>query len=102
MPSIAIDTAVLGTTTLVAAQGANKIIKVVGLNITSANTVTVSLLSNATLLWKTFATTVAGGGVVLPDDPDRDMYCAPNQPLVLNLSAAVAVAGSLNYTVVGV
>ena len=101
MPSIVIDTSTTGNTTLVAPPGTLSSIQVLGLNITSANTVTVSLYSGAVLLWKTYATTIAGGGIVLQDTAERAMFCAPNQPLILNLSAPVAVAGSLTYVIKG-
>lgn len=101
MPYILIDTAVTGNTTLVPAQGAYASIHVLGLDITSLNTCTVSLYSGTTLLWKTYATTIAGGGIVLPCGLTSELFCKPNDPLILNLSAPVAVAGSVSYTIVG-
>lgn len=101
MPSIAIDTAVSGNQTLVAAQGGSKYILIVGLNFTSNGSVVVSLLSGTTPIWKTYATAIAGGGIVLPDSVVRELQCLPNQALVLNLSGAVGVAGSLTYSVLG-
>ena len=101
MPSIAIDTAVSGNQTLVAAQGVGKYILIVGLNFTSNGSVIVSLLSGTTPIWKTYATATAGGGIVLPDSVVRELQCLPNQALVLNLSSAVGVSGNITYSILG-
>ena len=102
MPYLLIDTATSGNTTLVAAPGVYAVTHVLGLDITCSNTVTVSLYSNTTLLWKTYTTTVAGGGIVLPCYTTSEMFCRPNEALILNLSAPSPVAGSISYVVHGI
>lgn len=100
MPTILVDTSTDGDT-LVAAPGAGKFIRIVGCDLTSNGAVTVSLKSNTTTKWKTYATTNAGGGAVLPLDESRDLDCDLNEPLKIGLSAVVAVAGSLTYAIKG-
>lgn len=36
---------------------------------------------------------------MIPIDPNRDMFVAENTALTIGLSAAIAVAGSLEYSI---
>lgn len=100
MPTILVDTSADGDT-LVAAPGAGKRVRVVGCDLTANAAVTTTLKSNTTTIWKTYATTNAGGGAVLPLDVNRDMDCGDNEALKIGLSSAAAVAGSLTYRIIG-
>jgi len=102
MPSILIDTSTDGTT-IVAAPDAFNHIRVLGLNLTADDAVTVSLKSNSTTIWKTYATNnpTTPGGIVIPTDPNNTIDCAPGEALKLGLSGAVAVAGTLEYVILG-
>ena len=100
MPQVYIDTAAQGDTVLVPAGVITDIIQVLGLDISSAGRVVVSLTSNSVLpIFKTYATIVPGGALVLPESPTRGMYCLPGHGLVLNLSAPVGVCGVLSYAI---
>jgi len=99
MPSILIDSNTDGTS-LVAAPGANRRIRINGFSLTAAGTVTVSLKDGASgsAVWKGYLGT--GLGVVVPASADWELFLTANTALVLGLSGSVAVAGSLDYTVV--
>lgn len=102
MPTILIDTST-NDLTLVAAPPTGQFIRVKGFNITANGTVTVSLKSNSTAIWKTYAMAdTTKGGIINPISEIQDMDCTQGQALKLGLSSAVAVAGSLTYEIYGV
>lgn len=101
MPNLLVDTSTDGAT-LVAAPNSRQFIRVTGLNLTADGQVTVSLKSNSTTIWKTYAMNDPSvkGGIVIPVE-QMTVDCAPGEALVIGLSAAVAVAGSLQYVIHG-
>lgn len=100
MASLLVDTNTDGAT-LVAAPGSRQFIRVLSLNLTADGQVEVSLKSDTTVVWKTYAMDdpATKGGIVLP--PRQVIDCAPGEALKLGLSGAVGVAGSLEYLILG-
>lgn len=100
MASLYINTNTDGDT-LVAAPGSRQFIRVRNLNITADDQVQITLKSNTTVIWGTYATddTNSLGGIVLP--PGQVIDCAPGEALKIGLSGAVSVRGSLEYLVLG-
>lgn len=100
MASLLINTNTDGAT-LVAAPGARQFIRVNSLNITGDDQVEISLKSNNTTIWKTYAANdlTSKGGIVLA--PGQVIDCAPGEALKIGLDGAVNVAGSLEYTIKG-
>lgn len=101
MPTIAIDTST-DDSTLVAApsqsMGVDRRIVILGLDLTAAGQVDVTLKSNSTTIWPTNSMdATTGGGIVLPISDDRDLMCSPGEALKIGLSAAVNVKGSITY-----
>ncbi len=103
MPSLAIATNTDGTTLVAAPTSAKNFIRVKGLDITGADAVTVSLLSNTTVIWSTSAAGNSGqaGGIVLNLADGRTLDCAGGEALKIGLSASVAVKGSIEYIILG-
>lgn len=101
MPCILVDSATDGTS-LVAAPGANRVIRVNGFQLTAAGTVTVSLKDGASgsALWKGYMGT--GLQALVPVSAEWQVTLTANTALVLGLSGATGVAGVLNYTIVNV
>lgn len=100
MPSELIDTSTDGDT-LIAAPDPRMFIRIKGLDLTGAGDVTVTLKSNNTVIWKSYAASADGAGIVLDCSAVRDLDCAPGEALKIGLSAAVAVAGSVVYELKG-
>ena len=102
MPSALIDTST-DDDEIIAAPGTSKQIQLLGWNITADGTVVVEFKSGSTVLWKTYAMNndTVKGGIVVPLSPDRDLFVDANTPLTIGLSDAVAVAGSIEYAIVG-
>lgn len=101
MPSILVDSSTDGTV-LVAAPGANKRIRVNGFSLSAAGAVTASLKDGAagSAVWK--GTMATGVPHTLLPKADWEIFLTANTALVLGLSGAVNVAGTLNYAVVNV
>jgi hypothetical protein len=101
MPTIPVNTST-NDTILVPAPQPNQFIRVLGFDLTASSAVNISLKSGSTVIYgPTYATNVAGGGLVLNIDPNRDLDCAPGQPLKIGLSASATVGGSLTYVIKG-
>jgi hypothetical protein len=102
MPNLLVDTNADGHE-LVPAPGAYQFIRVIGLNLTAAAPVVVTLKSGSTVIWKSYAMDDANslGGIVIPTDENNTIDCAPGQALNLGLSGTVGVAGSIEYVVKG-
>lgn len=94
----AISAASNGDNTLVAADATRKI-KVQSYVIVAAGTVTTTFKSNATALTGAMPLVVNSGVACPPVKPTDGSYfqTAVNEPLILTLSGAVAVAGHLSY-----
>lgn len=106
MPSVLVDVSTSGDTTLVTVP-AGSFVRIFGLNLTANGQVVVSLKVGTTTVWKTYAMddAAAVGGIVLPF-ADRDLgvfddagAMLTGQNLIVNLSAAIGVAGSIDYAV---
>jgi hypothetical protein len=88
-----------GANAIVAAAGASNKIRVLAVQLTSSGTVNAKWQSASTD--KTgLAYFVANTGYVLPYNPLGWFETAANEALNLNLSAAIAVGGSITYIVV--
>ena len=100
MPNLPINTSTDGAT-LVAAPTARLFIRVLSLNLTAEADVDVTLKSNTTVIWytKAMAGATTGAGIVLP--PNQVIDCTPGEALVIGLSGAVTVQGSLEYAIYG-
>lgn len=93
--SVSVSTS--GANTLVAAPGAGLRIVLLRSTLVAAGSVSVTFKSNTTALSGAMPLPANGNG--LSDcDPIIGLFeCAENEPLVLTLSAAVAVTGYLSY-----
>lgn len=90
-----------GNNTIVAAAGASNKIRVLAVQLTAAGTVNAKWQSGASGTDLTgLAYLVANTGYVLPFNPSGWFETAANTLLNLNLSAAIAVGGSITYVVV--
>ncbi len=97
----AISASTVGNNTIVAAAGAGNMILVHQLFLVAAGTVTTRFQSGATGTALTGQTPLGGnGGFVLPFSPVGWFKTAANTLLNLELSASVATAGGLVYTVI--
>lgn len=101
MPSLAIS-AVDGAT-LVAAPSAFQFIRVIGLDLTaSADADNVSLKSDSTVIWETYAMNrTDGGGIVLNVDPNRTIDCLPGQALKLGVGNGATIKGTIEWVCKG-
>lgn len=99
MPSAVIEHAASGDNTVVAAQGPGKSIKVLGYTMIGAGTVNARWKSGASNNRSGPMTLTAGTGASPAVTTDGQFVCEPNEALVLNLSAAVAVNGHVTYVV---
>lgn len=90
---------------LVAAPSAYQFIRVIGLDLTaSGDADAVSLKSNTTEIWNTYAMNKSdGGGISMNVDPNRTIDCLPGQALKLGVGAGggVTIKGSIEYVVKG-
>ncbi len=89
--------------TLVAAPSAYQFIRVIGLDLTaSADADAVSLNSDSTVIWSTYAMNrTDGGGIVLNVDPNRTIDCLPGQALKISVGTGVTIKGTIEYVVKG-
>lgn len=105
MPNVVIATSGSGDTILVAAPGANKFIRVYGYVLMSAGATTPEFKDGAgnSLSGKIWACGAANGGVSASGTVGIGGWfdCAVNTSLVLNNSAAIAVGGHVNYSILG-
>lgn len=101
MPSLLINN--VDGDTLVAAPSAYQFIRVVGLDLTaSGDADVVSLASDSTAIWSTYAMNRSdGGGIALNIDPNRTIDCAPGKPLKLVVGGGATVKGTIEYVVKG-
>jgi hypothetical protein len=99
MPNVAIAVSTSGDNQLIAGV-AGKTIRVMGYIVTAAAAVAVKFRSNATDLTGPMNLPLNGSISAFAAANDDALFdCAPGDPLVLNLSGAVAVNGHLRYTV---
>lgn len=105
MANVIINTSSSGDTTLLAAQGAGKIIRVLEYVIVSSDDTTVYLKDGAgnRLTGDLYATNVAAGGISASGEVKAGglFDCAPNTALILNNSAAVAIGGHCRVSILG-
>lgn len=101
MPCVPIDTSASGDTALAAAPGPGRFHRVLAVDLTADGDTTVSLRGGSAVVWKTYGTAGDSVGIVLPESRDRQLDCPPDQPLVLNNSDAVPIAGSVTYATLG-
>lgn len=103
MPSLKISN--VDGDTLVAAPSAYQFIRVIGLDLTaSGDADNVSLKSDTTVIWDTYAMNRSdGGGIALNIDPNRTIDCAPGKALKLAVGAGggVTIKGSIEYVIKG-
>lgn len=109
MPTIPIDTNSSGF--VVASPGAKQVCVILGLDLTAADTVVVSLKAGSKTIWKTYAMSdpTVLGGIVLNIDENRDLglFDTSGDPIpagaqvTLVLDGAVAVAGSITFRISG-
>lgn len=98
---IPVDTATSGDHTLLAAQGAGKVIRVISFWLVVAGSVTVTFASGAGVTTKLAGAMTLSAGIEKTRDPDGVMNdTAANALLNLNLSAAVQVSGQVKVIVV--
>ena len=99
MPRILVDSATDGTS-LVAAPGANRKIRVNGFSLSAAGAVTATLKDGAagSAVWK--GTMATGVPHTLPPKADWEVILTANTALVLGLSGAVNVSGVLDYSII--
>lgn len=99
MPCILVDSATDGTS-LVAAPGANRKIRVNGFSLSAAGAVTATLKDGAagSAVWK--GTMATGVPHTLLPKADWEVILTANTALVLGLSGAVNVSGVLDYSVI--
>jgi hypothetical protein len=103
MPSLVVNSSTDGQQ-LVAAPGARRFIRVIGLDLTAGSAVApVSLKSNnTTVIWETQAMGgSSAGGIVLNVDRERTIDCNPNESLNLGLNTSVTVQGTIEYIILG-
>lgn len=101
MPSVLVDTNTDGDTLVPAADRQTILVK--GINLTAAGQVVVTLKLGDTVIWKTYAMNDAAvkGGIVVPFAHDRDLGAGVvGEALKIGLSAAVAVAGTIDYVTI--
>lgn len=91
----AIATSTSGDNTIVAAVAAKKC-KVHALRLTAAGTVTVVVKRGSTTLETIYL--IAGVPYILPMRAAEYYRTADNEAFILNLSGAVAIAGTADYT----
>lgn len=101
MPSAAIDTSASGDTTVIAAPGAGKFLRVHGYDLAPAGTVSVKWKDTAGASYSGVMPTVVGAGPNEAFAHDGLFDLAANTGLVLNLSGAVQVGGTVDYSVRG-
>lgn len=105
MPDFLINASGSGDTTLIAAPGAGKFIRVLHYHVTADRPVTAKFYSGSsstgTLKDSVYSTNVSGGGISTPYSPDGVINCGVNEPLTLNSSVAANVGGAGEYTVKG-
>lgn len=99
MPAIPISASASGNTTLVAAEAGRRI-RVRALLLTFAGAVNAQLRSgpDTPITGLFYGATAGSAALPASEAPDGWAATAPGAPLVLNLSAAVAVGGTLVYT----
>ena len=102
MPSLKVDNG--DGTTLVVAPSAKQFIRVIGLDLTASAASTVSLLSDATVIWTTSAMDAAAAprGIVLGISKDRTIDCANGKALKLGATGGATIKGSIEYVVLGI
>ena len=86
------------TTSVIAAQGAGRVIKVHSCFLVVAGANSLTFKSDATSISGTNAL-AANGGLVLPHNPEGWFKTAPNEALNLTTTAAVATGVTINYSV---
>lgn len=101
MPSVAILATASGSTSVVAAPGAGKKIRVWGYQITSRAAIDeVQLRSASTVMAYVESVAAAGGGICCPPVTGQPYFeCAGNEALNVNLSAAGNVGVNVQYDV---
>lgn len=89
--------------TLVAAPSSMQFIRVIGGDLTASAQSVVSLKSDTTVIWDTYAMDDPNslGGIALNVARDRTIDCAPGKALKLGVSTMATVKGSLEYIVLG-
>lgn len=97
--SAVIEHAALGDNTIVAAPAAPARIRVLGYTLVAAGAVTARWKSGAATNKSGPMSLGANGGVSVSVGQGSLFSCAAGQALVLNLGAAVAVAGHVSYVV---
>lgn len=101
MPSLAVSN--VDGDILVAAPSAYQFIRVIGLDLTaSGDTDLLSLKSNNTVIWSTYACNKTdGGGIALNIDPNRTYDCAPGEALKLGVTGGTTIKGSIEFVIKG-
>lgn len=94
-----------GDTTLVAAPGPGKFIRVLHYHLTAGSPTVCRFYSGAsddgTLKDIVYSTNASGGGISTPNYQTPLFDCGVNEPLTLNLSDAANVGGAGQYSVYG-
>lgn len=98
MPFLVVDTNSSGDTTLVAAPTSKVFTRVIGVDLSSASAVTVTLKHGSTAIW---TKTINAGQAPTGPTTELTLDCAPGTALVLNLSSGVAVKGGIEYIQLG-
>lgn len=102
MPSVVVDTST-DDELIIPAPSSSQWIRIAGLDLTAKGAVDVTLVSGSTTIWKTYAMSDANsyGGIVLPISNGRSMIGEKGVGVTIGLSAAVAVAGTIEYEILG-
>jgi hypothetical protein len=98
MPALVVDTSSAGDATLVAAPTSKVFTRVIGVDLSAASAVTVTLKHGSTAIW---TKTINAGQAPTGPTAELTLDCAPGTALVINLSGAVAVKGVVQYIQLG-
>ena len=96
MPALNVDVSTDGST-LVAAPGVGRFIRIMGYNLQPASTAVVTLKSASTVK----ATLQGAGPWALSVNKETTIDCVPNEALVLGNAGTVRVTGVIEYVVYG-
>ena len=99
MPAALVDDPADGAEVIPAPPDGFTRVNILGINLTAKGAVDVELVAGGTTVWKTYAMSDPNvyGGIVVPFDKDRDMGCPDGAAVTITLSAAVDVAGTIDY-----